>query len=107
EATRRFLRSYVLARERARADKAVALAAFRKYMQLDDVAQLDDTYATYLSMYEPLPYVSEAGFARVLEDLVAEEPRVANHKAAEFIDSRYVREMETSGFFRQAAAAAR
>jgi len=107
EATRRFLRSYVLARERGRADKAVALAAFRKYMQLDDVAQLEDTYATYLSMYEPVPYVSEAGFARVLEDLVAEEPRVANHQAAEFIDSRYVREFENSGFLRQAAGAAR
>jgi NitT/TauT family transport system substrate-binding protein len=107
EATRRFLRGYVLARERARADKAVALAAFRKYMQLDDPAQLDDTYATYLSMYEAVPYVSEAGFARVLEDLVAEEPRAAGHRPAEYIDSRYVREMEDSGFLRQAAATAR
>jgi NitT/TauT family transport system substrate-binding protein len=103
EATRRFLRSYVLARERARADKAVALAAFRKYMQLDDLAQLEDVYAAYLSMYEAVPYVSEAGFARVLEDLAAEEPRLANHRAAEFVDSRYVREMQTSGFLQAAA----
>jgi NitT/TauT family transport system substrate-binding protein len=107
EATRRYLRSYVLAKERARADKAVALAAFRKYMQLDDPAQLEDTYATYLSMYEPSPYVSEAGFARVLEDLAAEEPRVAGHRVSEFVDSRYAREMETSGFLRQATGAAR
>jgi hypothetical protein len=54
-------------------------------------------------MYEAVPYVSEAGFARVLEDLVAEEPRLANHRAAEFVDSRYVREMETSGFLQAAA----
>jgi ABC-type nitrate/sulfonate/bicarbonate transport system substrate-binding protein len=107
EATRRYLRGYVLARERARADKAVALAAFRKYMQLDDPAQLDDTYATYLSMYEAVPYVSEAGFARVLEDLVAEEPRAAGHQASEYIDSRYVSEMESSGFLRQAVGTAR
>jgi NitT/TauT family transport system substrate-binding protein len=104
EATRRFLRAYVVAKERARADKAVALAAFRKYMQLDDAAQLDDIYATYLGAYEPVPYVSEAGFERVLEDLAAEEPRVASHRAAEFLDSKYVREMETSGFLRQVGA---
>ena len=106
EATRRFLRSYVLARERARADKAVALAVFRKYMQLDDAAQLEDVYAAYLSMYEPVPYVSEAGFARVLEDLAAEEPRLAGHRAAEFVDSRYVREMETLGLPRDGAGGA-
>jgi NitT/TauT family transport system substrate-binding protein len=105
ETTRRFLRSNIVAKERARADKAVALAAFRKYMQVDDVAQLEDTYTTYLSMYEPLPYVSETGFARLLEDLAAEEPRVASYKVADFVDSKYVSEMETSGFLRQAGAA--
>jgi NitT/TauT family transport system substrate-binding protein len=107
EATRRFLRAYILAKERARADKAIALAAFRKYMQVDDPAILEDTYTTFLSMYEPLPYVSEPGFARVLEDLAADEPRVANYKVADFVDSKYVKEMETSGFLRQAAGAAR
>jgi ABC-type nitrate/sulfonate/bicarbonate transport system substrate-binding protein len=107
EATRRFLRGYVLARERARADKALALVAYRKYMQLDDAAQLDDNYATYLSTYEAVPYVSEAGFARLLDDLAADEPRVTGHQPSEFLDSKYVREMEMSGFLRQAMGAAR
>jgi NitT/TauT family transport system substrate-binding protein len=101
EATRRFLRAYVVARDRAKADKSLALAAFRKYMQLDDPAQLDDTYATYLSMYEPLPYVSEAGFARVLEDLAVEEPRAAGHRPAEYIDSKYTHELETAGYLQR------
>jgi NitT/TauT family transport system substrate-binding protein len=102
EATRRFVRSYVLAKERARADKSLALAAFRKYMQLDDPAQLEDVYTTMQSMYDPSPYVSETGFVRVLEDLVAEEPRAATLRPADLIDARFAREMETSGFLQAA-----
>jgi NitT/TauT family transport system substrate-binding protein len=100
EAVRRFVRGYVLGDARARGDKPAAIAAFRKYMKLDDPDELDATYAAYLAMVPRVPYVSEVGLARVLTDLAAEDPRFAGHPPGEFVDSRYVRELEASGAIR-------
>jgi NitT/TauT family transport system substrate-binding protein len=99
EAVRRYVRAHLRADRRAREDKAMTLGLYRKYMQLDDPELLDDHYANYLALAPRQPYVSEAGLARALEDLAADDPRVAAYQASDFIDARYVRELEGSGLF--------
>jgi hypothetical protein len=47
-----------------------------------------------------VPTISEAGFALLLQDLTAEEPRLASYQVGDFVDLRFVRELETTGFFR-------
>jgi ABC-type nitrate/sulfonate/bicarbonate transport system substrate-binding protein len=100
EAVRRFVRAYALGDRRARADKAATLATFRKYIRLDDAELLDDNYAAYLTMVPAVPLISDAGFATLLQDLAAEEPRLAGYQVGNFVDQRFVRELEASGFFR-------
>jgi ABC-type nitrate/sulfonate/bicarbonate transport system substrate-binding protein len=101
EAVRRFARAYVQGIQRFKSDKPWAIEVYRKYLKVDDPAVLDDTYNQF-SSYIPLPpYVSEEGMARLLEDLAHEEPRLVGRKPSEWIDSRYVRELEQSGLFGQ------
>ena len=49
-------------------------------------------------LFEPIPYVSEAGMARVLADLAADDPRLAGRQASEWLDASYLRELEAAGF---------
>jgi NitT/TauT family transport system substrate-binding protein len=99
-AMRRFARAYVLGIQRFRRDRPWAIGVYRKYLDLDDQAVLDDTYDQFSRMFEPIPYVSETGLARLLADLAADDPRLAGRQASEWIDSRYLRELEAAGFGR-------
>jgi hypothetical protein len=44
-----------------------------------------------------VPYVTEAGTARLLADLAQAEPRLAGRQPSEWIDSRFLRELEAEG----------
>jgi NitT/TauT family transport system substrate-binding protein len=101
EATRRFARAYAQAIHRLKTDQPWALGVWRKYMQTDDEQLLADSYEIYRDHFPLPPYVSEAGLARLLQDLVAEDPRLVGRPATDWEDPRFVRELETSGFMRQ------
>ncbi|HZU05130.1 MAG TPA: ABC transporter substrate-binding protein [Chloroflexota bacterium] len=101
EAVRRFARAYVLGIHRLKTDKPFALEVYRKYLKVEDPEILEDTYAQFSTYFPSVPYISEEGLARLIEDLAKEEPRLAGRQPAEFIDSRFLRELEASGFIRQ------
>jgi len=101
EALRRFTRAYVQGVHRAKTDKSFTVAVLRKYLQTDDGQLLEDSYAQFDRMLPNVPYVSEAGLDGLLSDMAAEDPRVVGHRASEFIDSHFVRDLEASGFIRQ------
>jgi hypothetical protein len=96
---RRYVRAHLRADQRSRQDKDLTLSLYRKYMQLDDPELLDDHYASYLALAPRQPYVTEIGLARALDDLAADDPRLAGSQASDFIDSRFVRELEGTGLF--------
>ncbi|HLH26263.1 MAG TPA: ABC transporter substrate-binding protein [Chloroflexota bacterium] len=98
EAVRRFARAFVQGIHRFRTDKPWALDVYRQYLQIDDPDILEQAYAEYLRCCPPVPYVSEEGVARLLADLAADDPRFAGRQPTDFIESRYLREVEASGF---------
>jgi len=97
DVVRRFARAYVQGIQRFKSDKPWAIEVYRKYLKVDDPAVLDDTYAQFSNYFPLPPYVSEAGMARLLEDMAKDEPRLVGRKPSEWIDSHYVRELEQSG----------
>ena len=101
EAMRRFARAYVQGIHRFKTDKPWAIEVYRKYLRVDDPQVLDDTYVQFSTYFPSVPYVSEEGASRLLADLAGEDPRLAGRQATEWIDSRFVRELETSGYLRQ------
>lgn len=98
----RFVRAFTESLRYVRDHRAETLAATRKYSQVDDQAVLDETYDYYVgSVFPRAPYVSEAGIQTLLDLVAKEDPRAAEHKASEYIDSRFVKSLEDEGFLRQ------
>ncbi len=101
DTVRRVARAHVRAIHRARTDKPWALEVLRKYLQVDDLAIVEESYTEFLHCCPRVPYVSEEGLARLLADLATDEPRLAGKQPSDFIDARFLRELETSGFVRE------
>jgi len=101
EAMRRFTRGFVQGVHRGRTDKAWAEDVYRQYVEVDDAEILDEMYAEFERCCPRVPYVSEEGIARLLAALAKDEPRLAGKQPSDFIESRFLRELETSGFIRQ------
>jgi NitT/TauT family transport system substrate-binding protein len=100
EAVRRFTRAYVQGFERARTDKPWAMEVMRKYVEIDDMDIVEEMYGEFLNCCPRVPYISEPGTVRLIADLAEEEPRLAGKQPSEFIEPRFLRELESSGFIR-------
>ncbi len=101
EAMRRFTRGFVQGVHRGRTDKAWAEDVYRKYVEVDDPQILDEMYAEFERCCPRVPYVSEEGIARLLADMAKDEPRLAGKQPTDFIEARFLRELESSGFIKQ------
>jgi ABC-type nitrate/sulfonate/bicarbonate transport system substrate-binding protein len=106
EAVRRFARAFALGIQRFKADKAFTLDVYRRYFQADEPQFFEDTYALFSRHVPTVPYVSEAGMARAFADLLPDEPSLAGRQPSEWLESRFVRELEESGFLRGEAGTA-
>jgi NitT/TauT family transport system substrate-binding protein len=97
-----FVRAFVEAIALAKQDRPRVLELYRQYARLDDPEMAAEWYEVYVEQVFPrVPYVSEAGVQTVLDLLARTEPEAASVQPDRFIDNRYVRELEESGFIRQ------
>jgi NitT/TauT family transport system substrate-binding protein len=102
EAVRGFVRAFTEAIALAKQDRSRVLDLYRQYARLDDPEMAAEWYEVYVEQVFPrVPYVSEAGVQTVLDLLSRTEPEAASVQPVRFIDNRYVRELEESGFIRQ------
>ncbi len=101
EAFRRFLAGLVEAIAWTKQNRAEALQVLARYTQTEDPEILNATYDEHAPRYPPVPHVTEAGVQTVFDSLRDSEPRVAELQATQFIDDRFLRELEDSGFVRQ------
>lgn len=101
EAARRFTRAYSRALHTFRTDKETSLKAINKYLQLDDPSVLEDTWQQFSRYLPTIPYVPVAGMERIIADIAAENPSAAGAKPDQFLDSRFVKELEDAGFYKK------
>jgi NitT/TauT family transport system substrate-binding protein len=101
-AVRAFVRAFTEAIALAKQDRERAIELYRKYARLENPDIAAEWYREYVERIFPqAPYVSEAGVQTVLDLLARTEPQAASVKPSDFIDNRYVRELDESGFIRQ------
>jgi hypothetical protein len=86
---------------RFKADKPYTLEVYRKYLQVDDPALLDEVYTLATDTVSTVPYVSPDGYTRLIDEVSVETPAVRERDTAAWLDMRYIRELEASGFFAQ------
>lgn len=101
EITRRVVRSYAEAVHHLKANKAVALRVIQKYARIKDPEILEATYGEVREYLESVPYVSRKGLEAILSDLVGDEPKARQAKPEDFLDARFVTQLEKEGFFRK------
>jgi ABC-type nitrate/sulfonate/bicarbonate transport system substrate-binding protein len=101
EATRRFIRSYVEAVHLFKTNKEIGKRAIQKYTKLNDPDALDDSYLQAREFLENIPYVSRAGLATLLAELAEAEPKAKTAKPDDFLEMRFVSELEREGFFKK------
>ncbi len=95
----RFMRAYSEGIHRVKADRETALKTFAKYTKVQDPEILAELYRIYAIKYlERIPYVKPEAVEEILR---SEMKTGAAAKAADFIDSSLVAELEREGLFRK------
>lgn len=83
-----------------RTQRDFSIKVLEKYTRTSDYKKLAQTYDTYAPFLERIPYVDLKGIENILLEIAPRQPGARIRKPAEFVDHRYVKELEDSGFFR-------
>jgi NitT/TauT family transport system substrate-binding protein len=97
----RFMRAMAEAAKIMHTDKDSTFKILAKYLRIDDRALLDASYNVEIKALEPRLALKLEGIQSTLDEIAPTEPRAKTVKPQEMIDTRYLDEMEKSGFFNE------
>jgi NitT/TauT family transport system substrate-binding protein len=98
----KFMRAYVRGIHRARSDRELTLKALAKYTKVQDIALLNKTYDFYVGkVLEKAPTINMVGMQNALDDLARTVPAARNTKPEQFIDFRFLENLEKSGLLKE------
>ena len=98
---RRVVRSYAEAVHLFKTNKQVGIRTLHKYTRVKDQDILEDAYGQFQEYLETIPYVSKKGMEAVVAELAEKEPQARQAKAEDFMDMRFMNELEQEGFFKK------
>ena len=96
---RAFLQGYMAGIKFARTNPEETKRVIGKYTKTTDQEDLQETYQTFIKVWERVPYVSAAAVQNVLN--FAKHPAAKTAKPEQFIDNSILAELERSGFVNQ------
>ena len=97
----RFMRAMAEAAKIMHTDKEYVYKVLEKYLRIDDRKLLEASYNVEIKALEPRLAMKPEGFQSALDEIAPTDPRAKTIKPQEMIDTRYLDEMEKSGFFEQ------
>lgn len=97
----RFMRAMAEAAKIMHTDKDYTYKVLGKYLRIDDRKLLDASYNVEIKALEPRLALKIEGLQSALEEIAPTDPRAKTFKPQEMIDTRFLDEMEKSGFFEQ------
>jgi NitT/TauT family transport system substrate-binding protein len=97
----RFMRAMAESAKIMHTDKEFTYKIMEKYLRVDDRKLLEASYNVEIKALEPRLAMKLEGFQSTLDEIAPTEPRAKLIKPQEMIDTRYLDEMEKSGFFEQ------
>jgi NitT/TauT family transport system substrate-binding protein len=101
--TRRLIRSYSEGVAFLKVNKAAGIRAIQKYARIKDADILEATYGEARAYVETVPYVSRKGMETIIAELTATDPKAKQAKPDDFVDHRFVSQLEKEGFFKNVA----
>jgi len=99
---RKFVRAYAEGVHFSKMQRAFCVQVMSKYMRNNDLAMVNDLYELYLiqNMLK-IPRPAPEAIKTVLDQIAETDPRAANLRPEQFIDSRFFQEMEKDGFLQR------
>jgi NitT/TauT family transport system substrate-binding protein len=97
---RPFIAACVEGIRRFKNDKTFAKKLIAKYLRIGDEKVLEDTHQLFSELLERTPYLKREGVLSLVQILAEREPKLDPVKIDSFIEDRFVRELETSGFIK-------
>jgi NitT/TauT family transport system substrate-binding protein len=82
-------------------DREFVYKVLGKYLRITDRSVLDSAYNAEIKVLEPRLVIRNEALQAILDEVAQTDPRAKKVKPQELIDSRYLDEMEKSGFFDQ------
>jgi NitT/TauT family transport system substrate-binding protein len=97
---RRYVRSQIEAVHRIKSDREAAIKVLAKYLALQDKEILERTYDGISTDDEipPKQYPNPEGIKNILEPLAQTDPKAKAAKPEDFVDVRFIKELDDSGF---------
>jgi len=97
---RRYMRAYVEAIHFYKTHKEDTIKSMRKYSRLDDRKFLDEAWDWHVKFMPDVPYPPPDGYQLVLQDMAEKNPKAAQADIKDYIDARFVKELDDSGFIK-------
>ena len=94
-----YLRAYIAAIKIANEDAETSKKALSRYLVTNDGAILDEAYQTFRGIFPRVPYVTEEQIKSSLA--LSENPKAAGANPKDFFDTRFLKEIEDSGFVQE------
>jgi len=98
DVVRRVVKSVIEGIHLMRTNPAVAKRALSRRMQIKDEKEIEDTYQLLKSFVQIKPYPTLEGFKTIFEDLAKRVPAAKNANPKDFVDTRFIEELDKSGF---------
>ena len=94
------MKAYVEAIHFYKSRKEETLKIMQKYSRVDDRKVLEETWNWHVRYIPDAPYAPIDGYQLILQDLASTNPKAAQANAKDFVDVRFVKELEDSGFIK-------
>lgn len=102
EMAEKVIKAMIEATKRVKEDKDLSYRLMKKYMRVDDLEVLEESYASALSTFpERAPYVSLEALERLIELIANRNPKIRALSPASIIDHSSLKKIESEGFIDQ------
>jgi NitT/TauT family transport system substrate-binding protein len=100
DTVQRFVRAYTEAIALYKNNRDLAMKVTSKYTAIKDAAILASTVDFYAPKLQRVPYPTVGGLKFVLDQVGVRDPRAKNFSPETFMDLRFVKQLEDSGFIK-------
>jgi len=102
EVINRFMRAYARGIQRAKNDRGFTYKSMATYSKIQDTTVLQKAYDLYIGkVLEKAPYINRVGMQNALEDLAKTVPAAKSAKPEQFIDHRFLDNLDKSGLLKE------
>ena len=100
DVVRRYVKSQIEAVHRLKTDREAGIKVLAKYLNIQDREVLERAYDDAITdeKLPPKQYPSVEGIKKILEPLAENDPKAKTAKPEDFVDTRFIKELDDSGF---------